>query len=391
MTVDQEGKVSLRGSDQVADPDRRQAVEPDRFRHAARARQRFRREHRGDRDHQQPVGAVRRGRHGRHHQHHLQAGTAARPVGRCRHRPRHRAVHETARRSPTDLGSFSHNEKIIPSVNLNYRTQNVRTFIQGEVLFQDDLPNNEFTTRFYDDGRVIESQVPGEPRAVPLHRPARRRLDGRIRHNDTVASPASTTSRSTWTWRRCRSSCSQPASASASGSGARKRIPGFTNVNFNLKHQFAHAGARARREPPVHARAGGRSVLPERGVAGARRHRHDAPDRRGEHAAAEHRLHAPAAEPAASSSAPSCSGAGFRSPTPSSAGSRASSTKGSATSPTGTRTSMPRTPTWSASLPGTRWRLASARRRRRSRTRFRTRTSTTRGATPTTTSSSSRT
>jgi outer membrane receptor protein involved in Fe transport len=61
---------------------------------------------------------------------------------------------------PTDLGSFSNNEKVIPSVNLNYRTPRTRTFFQGELLLQDRLPNNEFTTRFYDDGRVIESQVP---------------------------------------------------------------------------------------------------------------------------------------------------------------------------------------------------------------------------------------
>jgi hypothetical protein len=61
---------------------------------------------------------------------------------------------------PTELGSFSNNEKIIPSLNLTYRTPSVRTFVQSEVLFQDRLPNNEFTTRFYDDGRVIESQVP---------------------------------------------------------------------------------------------------------------------------------------------------------------------------------------------------------------------------------------
>ena len=61
---------------------------------------------------------------------------------------------------PTDLGSFSNNEKIIPSLSLNYRTPRVRTFFQSEVLFQDDLPNNEFTTRTYDDGRVIQSQVP---------------------------------------------------------------------------------------------------------------------------------------------------------------------------------------------------------------------------------------
>jgi outer membrane receptor protein involved in Fe transport len=61
---------------------------------------------------------------------------------------------------PTDLGSFSNNEKLIPSLNLNYRTPRTRTFFQGELLLQDRLPNNEFTTRFYDDGRVIESQVP---------------------------------------------------------------------------------------------------------------------------------------------------------------------------------------------------------------------------------------
>ncbi len=61
---------------------------------------------------------------------------------------------------PTELGSYANNPKGIPSLNLNYNTGTVRTFLQGELLLQDDLPNNEFTTRFYDDGRVIESQVP---------------------------------------------------------------------------------------------------------------------------------------------------------------------------------------------------------------------------------------
>ena len=61
---------------------------------------------------------------------------------------------------PTELGSFSNNEKVIPSVSLNYNTESIRAFAQGEILRQDDLPNNEFTTRSYEDGRVIESQVP---------------------------------------------------------------------------------------------------------------------------------------------------------------------------------------------------------------------------------------
>ena len=35
-----------------------------------------------------------------------------------------------------------------------------RFFMQSQFLIQDDIPNNEFTTRFYDDGRTIVSQVP---------------------------------------------------------------------------------------------------------------------------------------------------------------------------------------------------------------------------------------
>jgi outer membrane receptor protein involved in Fe transport len=61
---------------------------------------------------------------------------------------------------PTELGSYTTNEKIIPSVNLNHTTKWLRAFLQGEFRRQHRLPNNEFHTRFYDDGRVIESQVP---------------------------------------------------------------------------------------------------------------------------------------------------------------------------------------------------------------------------------------
>ncbi len=61
---------------------------------------------------------------------------------------------------PTDIGSYHRNPKLIPSVNLVNNTENFNAFFQGEVLFQEDIPNNEFTSRFYDDGRVIYSQVP---------------------------------------------------------------------------------------------------------------------------------------------------------------------------------------------------------------------------------------
>lgn len=62
--------------------------------------------------------------------------------------------------TPTDLGSFSVNPKLIPSLNLNYRKGKFNYFLQSEFIVQEALPNNEFTTRNYDDGRNILSQVP---------------------------------------------------------------------------------------------------------------------------------------------------------------------------------------------------------------------------------------
>lgn len=61
---------------------------------------------------------------------------------------------------PTDLGSFSQNQKVIPGANLSYNSDKRRYYLNAEVLMQDDLPNNEFTSRFYDDGRITYSQVP---------------------------------------------------------------------------------------------------------------------------------------------------------------------------------------------------------------------------------------
>jgi outer membrane receptor protein involved in Fe transport len=60
----------------------------------------------------------------------------------------------------TDLGSFTTNPKLIPSLNLNYKTGKLNYFLQSEFILQEALPNNEFTTRNYDDGRNIISQVP---------------------------------------------------------------------------------------------------------------------------------------------------------------------------------------------------------------------------------------
>ncbi|MCM4173608.1 TonB-dependent receptor [Arenibacter sp. TNZ] len=60
----------------------------------------------------------------------------------------------------TDLGSFSLNPKLIPSLNFNYKTNKLNYFVLSEFIVQEALPNNEFTTRHYDDGRNTISQVP---------------------------------------------------------------------------------------------------------------------------------------------------------------------------------------------------------------------------------------
>ena len=141
---------------------------------------------------------------------------------------------------PTDLGSFTVNEKIMPSLNLNYRTRNTRSFVQTDVLFQDDLPNNEFTTRFYDDGRVIESQVPEN--REQYHYTVRLGTDWKVnarttfivsgthdfeRHVDVaqvpfILQPAGERQRF-WFWRE-------------------EEDTGFTNVNFDWKRQFDSPG-----------------------------------------------------------------------------------------------------------------------------------------------------
>lgn len=61
---------------------------------------------------------------------------------------------------PTELGRYNVNAKYIPNLSLNYRSGKVNTYLQGEIIQQRRLPNNEFTTRQYVDGRNIISQVP---------------------------------------------------------------------------------------------------------------------------------------------------------------------------------------------------------------------------------------
>jgi len=61
---------------------------------------------------------------------------------------------------PTALGSFTNNEKVQPTINLTHNNADRRFFLLADMLWQEDLPNNEFHTRYYDDGSVTLSQVP---------------------------------------------------------------------------------------------------------------------------------------------------------------------------------------------------------------------------------------
>lgn len=60
---------------------------------------------------------------------------------------------------PTGMSSYSNNWKLTPSLNLNYKTGKLNFYWQSYWIHQRKLPNNEFTTRYYDNGDMTESQV----------------------------------------------------------------------------------------------------------------------------------------------------------------------------------------------------------------------------------------
>ncbi len=54
---------------------------------------------------------------------------------------------------------FTATPKLNPSLSLNYRKGKVNTFFQGDILYTPTLNKNEFVTRTYDDGTVIQQQT----------------------------------------------------------------------------------------------------------------------------------------------------------------------------------------------------------------------------------------
>ncbi len=60
---------------------------------------------------------------------------------------------------PTIRPQYQFTPKINPSLSLNYRKNNINVFFQADNLYTQTLNKNEFETRTYDDGTVINQQL----------------------------------------------------------------------------------------------------------------------------------------------------------------------------------------------------------------------------------------
>ncbi len=60
---------------------------------------------------------------------------------------------------PTIRPQYTVTPKINPSVSLNYRKKKVNIFLQADHLYSETLNKNEFVTRTYNDGTIINSQL----------------------------------------------------------------------------------------------------------------------------------------------------------------------------------------------------------------------------------------
>lgn len=60
---------------------------------------------------------------------------------------------------PTIRSQYTLTPKINPSLSINYRKNKVNLFLQADNLYTETLNKNEFVTRTYDDGTIINSQL----------------------------------------------------------------------------------------------------------------------------------------------------------------------------------------------------------------------------------------
>ena len=141
---------------------------------------------------------------------------------------------------PTELGSFSPTPKYIPSVDLHYEREKIGMFLQSEVLFQQKLPNNEFTTRNYNDGRVIVSQVPEN--RVQDHYILKAGMDYRLNDNNII------TFSGIYDWENHVDTAQVVYLNELDGSRNRyitwneEEITGYMNFTTQYEHKFRQAG-----------------------------------------------------------------------------------------------------------------------------------------------------
>ena len=60
---------------------------------------------------------------------------------------------------PTIRPQYQVTPKVNPSLSLNYRKNKINAFFQGDYLYTETLNKNEFVTRTYDDGTIINQQT----------------------------------------------------------------------------------------------------------------------------------------------------------------------------------------------------------------------------------------
>lgn len=141
---------------------------------------------------------------------------------------------------PTELGSFSMNPKYIPSFSLNHKGDKIRIFASSEAMFLNKLPNNEFTTRYYDDGRSTISQVPEN--RTQQHYIVNGGLDWYIDENNTI------TVSGIYDWESHVDTAQVPYINMDTWQRYRiwhwneEEITGYMNYALNYNHRFAEPG-----------------------------------------------------------------------------------------------------------------------------------------------------
>jgi outer membrane receptor protein involved in Fe transport len=141
---------------------------------------------------------------------------------------------------PTNLGSFSMNPKIIPSYNLNYKTEKFNFSLMSEALFQEKLPNNEFTTRYYDGGTSTISQVPEN--RTQQHYIFNGGMDWYVNKNNTI------TFSGIYDWESHVDTAQVPYIDKNTAERYRiwhwneEEVTGYMNFALNYNHKFAEPG-----------------------------------------------------------------------------------------------------------------------------------------------------